>query len=301
MEISVIVCCYNPNIDKLKNTIISIMNQKDVNFQTIITDDGSCNDYYNELESFITENYKEKDIVFTKLEKNSGTVKNLINAMTICKTKYYKVISPGDYFFDEYSLKKYYDELCKNNYDLVFSDAVFYDGNTIVRDRKYPTTSLVFNDTILKRNYYVYNYLFLGATVAGVTDVVLDVLNRIAGKILYIEDMSTTAILLLDGKRIHGINEPLMWYEYNTGVSSTLEGCARLDRDIQQIAEYIVDNYSGDLVRKIKFLKKEKHNKVIKCIRYPSVILSKILRKFFKAKKYDIDIQQKNNIIQIIK
>ena len=34
-DFSVIVCCYNPDFEKLKKTIISIVNQKEVSFEII--------------------------------------------------------------------------------------------------------------------------------------------------------------------------------------------------------------------------------------------------------------------------
>ena len=39
-DFGVVVCCYNPDFEKLKKTIISIVNQKDVSFEIIISDDG---------------------------------------------------------------------------------------------------------------------------------------------------------------------------------------------------------------------------------------------------------------------
>ena len=299
MNISVIICCYNPDIDKLKRTITSVMNQEKINFETIITDDGSNIDYYAEIHDFIVENYGERDVIFNRLKKNSGTVINIINGLSLCKTKYYKVISPGDYFYDQFSLKRYYDVLNSNNYDLVFSDAIFYNADKIIKPRKYPTTSLVFNDIILQKYYYVYNYLFLGATIAGRTSVVLEILKKIEGKIIYIEDMSATILLLLEGKRIHGIDEPLMWYEYDTGVSSTTEGCSRLDRDIQELACFISDNYCGRLVDKIRFCKKEKHTTLRKSLLFPDIILARILRYIFRPKKYNVCIDKRNDIIRV--
>ena len=298
-DITVIVCCYNPNLQKLKNTINSIINQKGIEFNIVITDDGSQTEYFREIQKYVEENYSYDGITYSKLEKNAGTVRNILNGLNICKTKYYKALSPGDYLYDELSLKRYYDELINNDYDLVFSDAVFYFENTIVSKRKYPTTSLVFNDNFLKKYYFVYNYLFLGATIAGKTSVVLNYLNRIAGKVIYIEDLSCTLLMLLDNRKVHGINEPLIWYEYNTGVSSTKDGCARLDSDLMAITDYVLQNYNCKMADKVLVWKKGQQNTVLKFIKDPEAFIAKVLRVMCKPKKIDVDISNKNKIISV--
>ena len=48
-EITVIVCTYNPDLQKLISTLKSVVLQKGVKIQVIVTDDGSSNNYFNEV------------------------------------------------------------------------------------------------------------------------------------------------------------------------------------------------------------------------------------------------------------
>ena len=45
--ISVIVCTYNANWEKTKNTLFSIIRQKNVIFEIIVTDDGSASNNFS--------------------------------------------------------------------------------------------------------------------------------------------------------------------------------------------------------------------------------------------------------------
>lgn len=113
--ISVIVLCYNPDLEKLKCTIISIIKQKDVEYELIISDDGSALDYRRELKDWISELNLSVNVIYNFLLDNVGTVKNILSAVKLANGEYIKTISPGDYFFDEYSLSVYYSHLCIGN------------------------------------------------------------------------------------------------------------------------------------------------------------------------------------------
>ena len=55
VTVSVLVVTYNPQYSKLINTVESILLQKNVRLEIIISDDGSQNNYFEQLEEFFKE------------------------------------------------------------------------------------------------------------------------------------------------------------------------------------------------------------------------------------------------------
>lgn len=55
-EISALVVCYKPNLKKLIMTLKSLIYQKDVSMQIVITDDGSEIDHFDEIKAFFAVN-----------------------------------------------------------------------------------------------------------------------------------------------------------------------------------------------------------------------------------------------------
>ena len=102
-DVSILILTYNPSWVKLKNTVVSALLQKDINFEIIVSDDGSENNYFDELEKLFL-SYKFNDYKMVGSDKNEGTVKNLNRALLMAEGDYIRDISPGDYLFSENSL-----------------------------------------------------------------------------------------------------------------------------------------------------------------------------------------------------
>ena len=52
VDVSVVFVQYNPDFKKTLLSLYALINQKDVNFEIIIADDGSKRDYFQEIRSF---------------------------------------------------------------------------------------------------------------------------------------------------------------------------------------------------------------------------------------------------------
>lgn len=217
-SISVIICCYNPNYEKLKNTINSIYNQKEIDFEIIISDDGTKDNYVGKVKRYFDE-IKFNNYQLNFLTSNQGTVKNILSAVKIAKGKYIKTISPGDYLYDSKSLKSYYDNLEINNADIVFSRGAYYQGESIMAYSA-PSYLPIFRNKNLKRNIILFNDYVLGAAIAMKREIALEYFERISGFSRLVEDMPLIFLTLLDGKKIFAINDFLVWYEYGFGVST---------------------------------------------------------------------------------
>ena len=77
---------YNPSWDKCVFTLDSILRQKDITFELIVTDDGSKT---NQFEKF-TDYFESKgfeDYQMACHEVNNGTVKNFYDGIKIAKGK----------------------------------------------------------------------------------------------------------------------------------------------------------------------------------------------------------------------
>lgn len=303
-DFSVIVCCYNPDIEQLKNTIASILNQKKVTFEIIICDDASKNNYQDLIKNWVESLNINVVFKFNFLEENKGTIINYLEGIKKAEGQFIKPISPGDYLFNEYSL---YEYLLKFNegYDIIFSDSIYYNENELINRRQYPTSRIVFSRKNICVPYCLYSIHFLGATLCERKDIVLNILKEVEGKVKYLEDFSMMTIALIENKKIYGIEKPLVWYEYGTGISTNVNGKNRMQEDSIRILEYLREKYPYSKMVKKMNLKFEMRNKskfvkaVIFSFKFPLFWYYKFVSFIKRPKKYHFSIDDMKNIIKI--
>lgn len=245
VDISVIISCYNPKIDLLKNTIISIVKQKNVNYEIIISDDGSANDYKSEIYDWLQQNNIK--CVFNFLPHNVGTVANIYSALKLVNGKYIKPISPGDYLFDELSLSCYVDALSNNAVEVVFGKAVYYTADEQIINKCNPINTKIYKH---KRNAYKYIAKYgdrvLGASLAFTKASAEKYLKVFIGVSRLIEDQPIILLSILNGYNILPMDRYLVWYEYGTGV--TTQGANfQCKKDDENITKYISENFTSNL------------------------------------------------------
>lgn len=224
--VSVIVLTYNPDWIKFRNTLKSIIWQKDISFDVIICDDGSESDCFREAESFFHEN-GFSSFKLIKNTENQGTLKNTIRALSETDSKYVKMISPGDFLYDECTVRKFFDYAELNACDVCFGDMYYYslDGNSnpVLYDNLRAPRNLrpwISNDYKKIR----FNYLFCHDFVSGASlfcrrDVMLDYLTRLKDDVAYAEDYSLIW-MLVEKKNILYAGSPIIFYEYGSGIST---------------------------------------------------------------------------------
>lgn len=105
--VSLIILSYK-NLNYLKETIDSTLNQDYKNIQLIIGDDGSPGFDCSEYEKYINLNKKDniKDIVVYKNTTNIGTVRNLNKAIKLSNGDYIKWMAADDTFYDNNVISK---------------------------------------------------------------------------------------------------------------------------------------------------------------------------------------------------
>lgn len=223
--ITVIIVTYNPDFEKIKRTINSIINQKGVDIELIVSDDGSKCSLKKEtciyLEDISFSNYK-----FLESNQNQGTVLNTKKALDSASYNWIKCISPGDMLYDDYTLMNWLTFMENNNAKVSFGRSVVYNKKGVLkRIVEYPINKECFlSDSYNKREAYL-DYLYLkdvpnGASFLCDKTIYLKYINLVSNKIKYAEDM-IFRIMLTENISIKYFYNPVIWYEYGEGISTS--------------------------------------------------------------------------------
>lgn len=240
-DISMIVMTFNPDYDKLFQTLYSLIGQKDIRMQIVVTDDGSDNFSKEKVENwFAKKNFTEYTII-CNLE-NRGIVWNVCSALEEVKGKYIKCISPGDYLYNETTLKKLFDYMEKKNSKVCFGKSVFYnveDDNLKcnVVNKSNPRNTKPYMDEVqtrLKKNYLLYKDFIVGASLCFETSLVKKYMKKLCSRVIYTED-SVVFLYIADDIRVDFYDDYIIWYEFGVGISTckNAEWAEKLKSDIK--------------------------------------------------------------------
>ena len=238
-KISVILCTYNSSINKIYQSLYSVLRQNMKDYEIIIADDGSENNNASRIENFFRQNsFSRYKLLLHK--ENVGTVLNLYDAVQKAEGEYIFGIGPGDFVYNRNVFDSLY-EFAKNQADdFIIGDLVFYsraNGKIKLYKRFAPNLPEVFN--LCNDLYFVPRLLIfyqnnpVGVTYFRKRETFQHYLREIAGKVVYQEDKSTTLLYLFDSNRIRYYKQPIVWYEFGTGISTSGDKNweKRLDKD----------------------------------------------------------------------
>lgn len=224
-DISVALLCYNPDIIKLKRTIVSIIKQTNILFELIIADDGSKDkEYIEEIKNYLIEKQFNDYKIVSNIE-NQGTVKNLMSAVEAAEGKYIKDISPGDYLYDENTLNLFIQEVKNRKSKICFGKALYYsynNGQIKLYGRQNPNVIEVYkkrNASKIRRNYFFFQDYILGASLCFEKEILLHNLDKLKRYVTYSEDL-VVLLFLQNNIKVDYIDMPIIWYEYGTGIST---------------------------------------------------------------------------------
>ena len=269
-DVSVIVLSYNPDLEKMAQTLDSILMQRRIKLQIIVADDGSKSSPKDWLVNY----FQEKgfnDYILVINEENGGTVLNYLSGLKVSLGKYTKAISPGDMLVSPTTLAKWYDFLERSGKGWAFSEAVYYtleDG-----ERKCVTSKAIPNMTRpyfehrdkLCRWYYIADGdIALGSTMMGLTALQLKYAERIAGRVKYAED-NIWRLMMYFGDVGAYYPRPTVYYEYGTGISTVKSNAWRekIIADWDTASEIMMESKaSADKLQKkmLQALKRKKKN-----------------------------------------
>ncbi len=293
-DVSVVIAQYNPSYDLVIKTISSIINQKKVNIEIIIADDGSSKDFFIETEEYF-KSHMFQSYKFTKCETNQGTCLNVKKAVEAANGEYVKLISPGDYLYDEDTLHEWYC-YCKDNSILVsYGTAVYHqliDNEIKIIERKTTRPALNYLYKLDNKNIdgmiidnIVLCDCILGAAYLCKKDILEKYLNEICGKIRFCEDFSYR-LMLLDGERITWFNKPVVYYSYGDGVSNKKDknGKSLLYSDEIAFDKILSERSMAlEISQKVqKFINKKNsnttRNRILSFVIFPKALYYRVLR-----------------------
>ncbi len=277
---TVVLVQYNPDKEKLMRTLSSIIKQKDVSIQIIIADDCSETDYFTDIEMFLKEN-GFNDYCFSKNERNKGTVLNILNALNYAKGEYISLISPGDYYYNETTLSDVINKMKSGNYEFLFgrlSPYQWVNGELNLVQIQFPYFIKPYKDYMstgdckkIRKYLIVYHDTMVGASLFWEKSLLIAYLKRIAGKVLYVEDI-VPIYVLLDHIRFAFLDRYLVWYEYGTGISTARSS------EMQKKIDVDIYRFYYDLAQRYPAVYEVKRAKLLGHIIGISGIKSKILR-----------------------
>lgn len=226
-KVSVIVLLYNPNLSKILITLKSILNQRNVDYEILISDDGSEKDYFGEIIKLM-ESHNYQDYKLIKNSRNVGTVKNIIGALKEAIGEYVFLSSPGDLLYDSTTLFDFYEFSRSNNAKIVFGNAVYYntdnDKINILTSSNSPISAESYkrnNSQLEMYTSFVFGNYILGASYFREREIALEYFTAIQSFAKYVEDTTSSILALADGIKIMHNNRNIVWYEHGTGISTS--------------------------------------------------------------------------------
>lgn len=266
-DLTVLICSFNPEYEKLIMTIRSCLLQKDITLQIVIADDGSVIDYFDEVEA-IFENAKFTDYKLIKNKENLGIVLNLYSGLMECNGEYIKPISPGDYLYNETTMHDWLQYMKLGNYVLTGSDYVCHytdkNGEFCIAAQKAHPQIIGLNRKRLKDNYLLNDDIFLGAATLVKKETLLQYINLIKGRVKYAEDNSYRIMVYCD-EAVGFYACPTVLYEIGTGISTSgdSEWHKLIQADWTATNTIIKELHTQDEVFRNKFLKVARKREVM--------------------------------------
>lgn len=224
IDVSVVVVTYNPQIDKLINTLKSIVYQKDISFEIIIADDGSNEFNKNAVEKWFQDNdFSNYRLVLN--DQNRGTMKNAFSGWSVAKGEYIKQLSPGDFLYNSHTLKNAVTKMRDNKYDLGFGMAASYalkNGEISIISNQNPRdlSPYYVNDSRwIKYNYLIKRDYVNGMAFIANKEKLIKSAEKLLNRVKYAEDC-TYILMVADDVCIGYLDGFMIWYEYGVGIST---------------------------------------------------------------------------------
>lgn len=225
-EVSVIIISYNPVWEKFENTLLSVVMQKRVTIEIILSDDGSEQNLFHEAECLL-QRHGIKNYQFLASDKNRGTVKNVYAALKKAKGRYVRMISPGDYLYAETTLADSVAFMQRSHARVCFGKPVYYNddnGFRIIDYHSVPRNLFLYRnrrkEIWIRRNYLELDDMPLGASFFCERSILRHYVSKIAGTLMLGEDFAFN-LMVFDHVKIYFFDKPVVWYEFGHGVSTS--------------------------------------------------------------------------------
>lgn len=226
VQVSIIVLTYYPDPQKLLNTLKMAVSQEGVDFEIILSDDGSKENGFSAAEDYFKSiNFQNYRLVANS--ENKGTVQNCISGLNNATGEYVFLTSPGDILFDTQVIRDFYFFAKRQNAKLCFGNAVHYctADERVVISSPYgsapkPGDYALGKSLASQRARFAECNWVVGASYFRQREAALHYFNTIAPSCIYMEDAPSTAFALADGIPLCYYDRNMVWYEDGVGVST---------------------------------------------------------------------------------
>ena len=307
-DVTVLIVTYNSDLNKLYRTLYSVLRQKNVIFEIVISDDGSDSFESAKIEKYLLSRGCGEFSIMSS-EKNFGTVINIQKGLSVSKGKYVCSISPGDFFYGEKSLSEIYEYANKYDLESVFGVPLLYNSDLSEKVKFYPKFIPMFPKMY---NWGIFNGFFsktsvlygnnpVGATFFRKRVHYTKYINMIAGKIVYLEDKPISLLHLYNGGKVAFYDRPFIWYEYGTGISTSgnEKWTEKLRKDNESLGKMLLSLYPKNRIIRARY-----GTEKLKKFRYLEVkIFDKLMVMFsyiFRIKKNIIKGREDKDLYRII-
>lgn len=224
VECSVVICTYNPDWEKLRLTLKSVLLQQECNIHVVVTDDGSEENYFDRIREYFTK-YSFSNYELVRSYENQGTVKNILQGVYASVGEFVKPLSPGDFLHGTRALREWLDFMrSRKDCIMSFCEAVYYhmaEGKIVAtKEFAHPQSVDVYGGGTPLSQYLICNDICLGAASMLRRDWWLKYLEMLAGRVVYAEDNSYR-IMMYRGETFAYIPQSFVLYEYGTGISTS--------------------------------------------------------------------------------
>lgn len=209
--IDVILPIYKESIELIKTSILSILNQENVNIHLIIVLDNFENVQAKEF-VFSIMNFKKYDITFLINDKNLGLISSLNKALNHLKGEFVARMDADD-ISKKNRLNEQKNYLQINNLDFIGSSAFLINNKKIIGSVKVPDDCSDIKKFHRYTNSFVHSSFFFRRSI-------VDSDFFYPSEAIYCEDYALTCRLLLSGYKLGNCPQKLIYYRKNNeGVS----------------------------------------------------------------------------------
>ena len=198
--LSIILAQYYPDKTQLRHTLDSLLIQDTYDFELIIADDGSPQDYWDDTRAYLAA-HGFTNVKLSKNKVNQGTVTNMLHAVELASGQWIAGISPGDYVYDASTVRWVLDMLRRDAPQVAFGKSAYYrqesDG-TLVQlpgetpfDRT-PYDAAHYDNKAIRRNVLLYDDGISGIETMYERGIFLDALQKM------------NAVIAADVDALHG-------------------------------------------------------------------------------------------------
>ncbi len=264
MDKFTVIITHYKQMNYIKESVLSVLNQEYRNIELIIADDGSPNFDKKKVEGIIKK-YNKKRFEYKILDskKNVGTVKNLNRAVKEATGNYILFFAADDKLYDTRVINKFVEKFKNQNINVITSQCLLYDENLKKLYCKYvnPIKAFFMNK---KSTRYIYYKMACGCLYGSGGTAYRNKVFKDYGffdeKYPFVEDWSYWLKILRQGEKIY-------YYNFNTlchrdgGISHSEYTSETLPAHVKQYYKDILNIYNNEIFpffNQFKFYEKYK-------------------------------------------